>query len=154
MLTESDLTFKKAIEIARSMELARKDCTELNMGRVLLDHTEALVNTISTSKNNSRQKSYCKSHKDDFAEPEVKLAGLFWHCGDQYSHRSCRRLKNSKCYICSAVGHIASKCNTRFKKAHYVDDYEASDSESEGELYGIYTISDKCKEIKDSHSLY
>ena len=37
LLTESNLTFRKAVEIARSMELARKDCTELQTGRVLLD---------------------------------------------------------------------------------------------------------------------
>ena len=53
----------KAIEIARSMELAHKDCTELQMDRVLLDRAEASVNQISTLKKKSSHKSYCKSHK-------------------------------------------------------------------------------------------
>ena len=48
------------------------------------------------------------------------------------------------------MGHIASKCNTRFKKAHHVDDGDVSDSESEGKLHGIYTVTDKSKEIKDT----
>ena len=48
------------------------------------------------------------------------------------------------------MGDFASKCNTRFKKTHQVDDGDASDSESEGELYGIYTVTDKIKEIKDT----
>ena len=47
-------------------------------------------------------------------------------------------------------GHIASKCNTRFKKAHHPDDGDVRDSESEGELYGIYMVTDKSKEIKDT----
>ena len=63
--------------------------------------------------------------------------------------KSCR-LKDSKCHKCSSMGHIASKCNTRFKKAHHVDNGDASDSESEGELYGIYKVTDKGKEIKDT----
>ena len=48
------------------------------------------------------------------------------------------------------MGHIARKCNTRFKKAHRVDDGAASDLELEGELYEIYTVTDKSKEIKDT----
>ena len=57
LLTESDLTFSKAIEIARSMELARKDCTELQTGLVLLDRAEASVNQISTVKKMSSHTS-------------------------------------------------------------------------------------------------
>ena len=60
LLTESDLAFTKAIEIARSMELARKDCTELQTGRVLHDCAEASVNQMSTLKKKSSHKSYCK----------------------------------------------------------------------------------------------
>ena len=52
LLTESDLTFTKAIEIARSMELARKDCAELQTGNVLLDRAKASVNKEITSMNN------------------------------------------------------------------------------------------------------
>ena len=48
------------------------------------------------------------------------------------------------------MGHIASKCNTRFKKAHHLDDGDESDLEPEGELYGIYMVTDKSKEIKDA----
>jgi len=48
------------------------------------------------------------------------------------------------------VGHIASKCNTRFKEAYHVDDGDVSNSESDGELYGIYTVTDKSKEIKET----
>ena len=149
MLTESDLTFTKAIEIARSMELARKDCTELQTGCVLVDLAEASVNQISTLKENLSHKSYCKPRKDDFAEPEMRPAGRCWRCGGKHNQRSCR-FKDNKCYKCSAVGHIASKCNTRFKKTHHIDDGDVSDSESESELYGIYTVTDKSKEIKDT----
>ena len=123
LLTESDLTFTKAIEIARSMELARKDSTELKTGRVLLDRAEVSVNQISTLKKKSSHKSYCKSHKDEFVELEMRPAG---RCGGKHNQKSCR-LKDSKCYKCSAVGHIASKCNTRLKKAHHVDDGDVSD---------------------------
>ena len=44
------------------------------------------MNKISTSKNKSSQKSYCRSHKDEFAEPEVRPAGRCWHCGGKHSH--------------------------------------------------------------------
>ena len=116
LLTESDLTFTKAVEIARSMELARNDCTELQTGRVLVDCAEASVNQISTMTKKLSHKSYCKSHKDEFAEPEMRPAGCCWRFGGKHNQKSCR-FKDSKCYKCSAVGHIASKCNTRCKKS-------------------------------------
>ena len=90
------------------------------------------MNKISTSISKSSQKSYCTSHRDEFVKPEVRPTGRFWRFGGKHSHRSCR-LKDSTCHKCSAVGHIASKYNIRFKKAHHVDDGDASDSESEGE---------------------
>ena len=121
----------------------------MQTGRVLLHRAEASVNKISISKNKSSQISYCKSHKDEFAELEMRPAGRCWRCGGKHCHRLCR-FKDSKCHKCSAVGYIASKCNTRFKKALHVDDGDASDSESDGELYGSYTVTDKSKEIKDT----
>ena len=124
LLTVSDLTFTMAIEIARSMELARKDCTELQTGRVMFDRAETSVNKVSTSKTKSSQKSFSKHRKDEIAEPKVKPARRCWRCGGKHSHRTCR-FKDSKCYTCSTVGHIASQCN-RFKKTHHVNDGDAS----------------------------
>ena len=149
LLTESDLTFTKAIEIARLMELACKDCTELQTGHVLLDRAEASVNTVTTSKNKSSQKFYSKSHKDEIAEPEMKPAGRCWHCGGKHNQKSCR-FKDSKCYKCSAVGHIASKCKTRFKKTYHVEESDESVSESESDLNRLYTVTDKSQVIKDT----
>ena len=149
LLTESDLTFTKAIEIARSMELARKDCTDLQMGRVLLDRAEASVNKVIISKNKSSQKYYSKSHKDEIADPEMNPAGHCWYCGGKHNQTSSR-FKDSECYKCSAVGHIASKCKTRFKKTHHVEESDERVSESESELNGIYPDTDKSQEINDT----
>ena len=79
----------------------------------------------------------------------MRPAGPCWCCGDKHNQKSYR-FKDSKCYKCSNVGHIASKCSSRFKKTHYVENCDASVSEADGELYGIYIVTDKNKEIKDT----
>jgi len=129
------------------MELARKGCTELQTGRVTYYGAETSVKKVSTSKNMSSQKSYSKSHIDQFVEPDVKPAGRCSRIGGKHSHRSCQ-FKDSKCHKCSTVGHIACQCNSRFKKIRHVDDGVASESDSEGELHGICTVTDESKEVK------
>ena len=80
---------------------------------------------------------------------EVKPAGCWWRCGCKHNNKSFQ-LKDSKRLEYSAVGHIGSKCNIRFKKKYHVDDRDANVSESEGELQGIYTVTDKSKEINET----
>ena len=47
------------------------------------------MNQINTLKKMSSNKSYCLSHKDEFAEPEVRPVGRSWRYRGKHNQKSC-----------------------------------------------------------------
>ncbi|MDD9817031.1 MAG: reverse transcriptase domain-containing protein, partial [Gammaproteobacteria bacterium] len=88
LLSEPDLTLKRAIEVAQSMEAAERNTQQLKGG-------EASVNSIESATVSDRKGEEC------------------YRCGRRnHSYRECR-FKDAECHNCGRKGHIARMCRSK-----------------------------------------
>ncbi|XP_063049093.1 uncharacterized protein K02A2.6-like [Engraulis encrasicolus] len=132
LLSEPDLTFEKAFEMAVASETASKNVQDLHAKAPLA------CNSVKTEG---------KERKGDWKKKEC------YRChGKQHSAAECK-FKEAKCHACGKVGHIAKACRNKNKgssrtdekkpireerrarpqKAHKVREREKDDSSSEQE---------------------
>ena len=90
LLQETDLTYKKALEIAQAMEVAARDINDLQKQ---FPHT-ATVQRLQTQK-----------HK----------VLVCYRCGNNHLATSCR-FQQAECRNCGKVGHIAKVCRSKIQK--------------------------------------
>lgn len=128
LLTEADLTFKRALEIAVSMETAAKDALELQ------DAKAETVNQLATTRGAAREKQSDQER--------------CYRCGGYHLSSQCR-FKSEQCRKCGKTGHIQRVCRSAKAKidtkvnrrVHNVDLTEMSDSESEDALASLQLYS-------------
>ena len=100
LLSEDDLTFKKAQELAQAMELATKDIKESQGGATL------------------QSKPVLKLQGHGGATATSKGLKSSWschRCGGKHLASSCR-FRSEKCRACGKMGHIAKMCRTKKKE--------------------------------------
>ena len=95
LLAEPGLTFKKAMEIAQTAEMAARNAKQLQ-------------NTLpSGTAGNSVQAVTAKQHRrPPTTEPNLQTCS---RCGNHHSPTDCR-FKTAICNFCHKKGHIAKKC--------------------------------------------
>ena len=97
LLTEADLTIKRALEIALGMESADKSARDLKHGGS--DSTPRPVEDVhSTSRTSST----------DQESPKPKRCH---RCGRRHDASTCK-FKDARCHKCGKVGHISPVCRT------------------------------------------
>lgn len=121
LLSEPDLTFKKASSIALTMEAATKDAMELRSSQ-----TSSVNKINSNSSNKSQPKASVLQKKPCF------------RCGKNSHHPSKCFALNSKCNICNFKGHYAKMCKSKkFKKNKPTHKIEASNADNEVNFYAF-----------------
>ena len=127
LLNTEDLTFEKACNIAKTMEMADRNTQEFHPS----SSTTIQVNKLTEQGKENIDRKYTEQ--------------LSCHrCGGSHSGQSCK-FKSAKCYKCSKVGHLASVCRSkddrkkgRVQKVH-VSESGNDDCENDDEL-GIYSL--------------
>ena len=136
LLTERSLTFAKALEIAQAMEAAAEGIEDLS-GHI--------TNKLCAMKH----------HRTTAAKPRSTISDrLCYRCGGPHTDSICK-FKDSKCYKCQKIGHIAKVCRSTHTakvqpknkhKAHVLD--ENNVTEQSCLLYSMYsTPAPLCKNL-------
>ena len=135
LLTERDLTFQKAFEMAQSMELAIKE------------DFRNVSSPVDESVNKVGKFNSLKQLPDD--------RGVCFRCGQRHLPSSCR-FKTVQCYKCQKRGHLAKMCSSQKREppsTSYVEDVSQLVNTNDDALQvhngdemvdlGLYTISSK-----------
>ena len=93
LLSEGELAFKKAFEIALSLEMAAQHKADMHLIPSTLVNSSASVGKVSFSKK----------------QPHKNGPNECYRCGKDHNPSKCR-LKDSTCYYCKKKGHIIAKC--------------------------------------------
>uniref|UniRef100_A0A1A8C840 ribonuclease H n=1 Tax=Nothobranchius kadleci TaxID=1051664 RepID=A0A1A8C840_NOTKA len=162
LLTEQDLTFAKACELALSMEMASKNTMEFasNLkGHSTVNKIDKKRETKSAWQTNPAGSGWKSRVKSEHSIPQRTTHQPCYRCGgNNHAAQGCR-FKTETCRKCSRVGHIARMCKTKkwLGNTQYVAETsspkDTARSEAEEELfmntvYSTYTVGKGEKDIK------
>ena len=116
LITETDLTFKRACGRAVQLEMSEKDVWEMHRPHSFGAEVDS-VNKISCSRRSSANFAVTKSEQEKNKKPEqVKLC---FRCGQKHSPATCK-VKDVKCFGCGPLGHILKVCKRRPRETHQI----------------------------------
>ncbi|CAC5408776.1 unnamed protein product [Mytilus coruscus] len=127
MQLDSELTLKKATDMARQSETVKKQQAIMRC-----DNPNSNVDAVKSKFNKTK---FVKKQKQPFHSKQKGCQ----RCGNRQFHpREKCQAKGAKCYKCSNIGHFAKSCRTG-KTVESVNVY----SDSEGFLGTINTVGDR-----------
>lgn len=113
LLSEADLTFKQALQIAMGMELAEKNVADIQQEISKQSAPAQPVHKIQPQKqqqgNDESQRQ--SRHMANQSWKSCRGSGCF-RCGGNHEPNTCR-WRNEVCHRCSKRGHIARKCQQK-----------------------------------------
>ena len=137
LLSEGELTFKKAFEIALSLETTAQHMADMHLTPSTLATTSASVKKLSFSKK----------------QPLKSGSNECYRCGKDHPSSKCR-FKDSTCYYCKKKGHIAAKCLKKARKSENsanpsssqqrkqrVHALDAEGADEEQDIYPLFAVS-------------
>ncbi|KAI4880495.1 hypothetical protein NFI96_000640, partial [Prochilodus magdalenae] len=101
----ADLTLEKAIDIARSYELAQAQLREM-VGK---EHSSEAVHTISRKAENRRPTIYRKAKPRELTSANTECG----RCGGQHGVKDACPAKGKQCLKCKKLNHFAKMCKTK-----------------------------------------
>ncbi|XP_052767906.1 uncharacterized protein K02A2.6-like [Mya arenaria] len=132
LLSEDNLTFDKACQIATAMEMAERD-TAYFQPQGASGVVASEVNILHRGKSAKQQKG--SKQAQQWKKGSSKRC---FRCGDEHDPEKCR-FKGSKCYKCKRKGHIAKRCpSIKERQTRYLGEETSSD---ESDLNSIYQSS-------------
>ena len=105
LLTETELTFTKAVTIAQGVELAEKGSKQIQSSAA-----KDLPNDIHKFSHVTNSKNFSQKHKDVIKDKPP--TGTCYRCGGKHNQSTCR-FKSEVCHFCNKRGHIAKVCKGR-----------------------------------------
>ena len=111
LLTEKQLTFSRAVEIAVAREAADKDVREFGQKSNANNREVHSVKTTNKSYSFPKKKSNLGGReKEKVKKPEKPCQG----CGKGHWKSDCP-FKDAECYLCKRTGHISKMCYSKNK---------------------------------------
>ena len=105
LLTESDLTFQKAVNIATAREIADKDVKEMGGNG---DINVVLTRSHPSKVTNANKSNETAASKSGSPQPCLGCGQLHWRSDCSY--------KNAEGFECKAKGHIRAMCQKKRKR--------------------------------------
>jgi len=137
LLAESQLEFKKAMELATAMEIANRNTRDLSAGNLTEKPEESQVHRVTQDPP--------KQPPRDLKRPTKEC----YRCGGQFHDPDKCRYKDEECYKCRKKGHKASQClgkrkpefrkSGKFGNTHHLEATDES-GEEECEEYTMFHI--------------
>ena len=105
LLTESDLTFTKAVTVAQAVELAEKDAQKIQSS---VDKDPREVHKFSTT--NTKLPGAVKNK--DNSSSDKSTSTHCYRCGGKHNQQTCQ-FKSETCHFCNKCGHNAKVCKSK-----------------------------------------
>ena len=119
LLTEKDLMFERAVEVAIAREAAARDVLEFgqnnNSNKPSIDDVHAVKAKNYLNANDKRSGSKSKSQKGGKSKGKEKPRKPCSGCGASHWKADCPFL-NAECHSCKHTGHIAKVCFNKDKQ--------------------------------------
>lgn len=141
LLSEGELTFKKAFEIALSLETTAQHMADLQSTPSTSAMASASVKKVSSSKK----------------QPPKSESDQCYRCGKDHHPSKCR-FKDATCHYCKKKGHIVANCQKKARKSSekfsnptssqqgkqkvHVLDTEEPDEEQD--IYPLFAVNPSC----------
>ena len=137
LLAEKDLTFKKAVELAKVIEAADKSTKEMKV--------EASTVAVHAG---SKPRS-----KPSYSGPRQRQGAGCHQCGDpSHSGDSCK-VKDYTCHHCHKKGHLARVCHSRKSQGQNQQQAPRTSYRSHGRTYQV-EVEDESPQDLESASLF
>ena len=137
LLSEENLTFKKAYDIASSMETTAQHMADLQSAPSTLSSTSASVKKVSSSPL-PRSKGESKE---------------CYRCGKNHHLSKCR-FKEATCHYCKKKGHIIAKCPKKSKKSSETAKPNSNHNPKQGKPAIHVLDTEEEREDKDIYPLF
>ena len=139
LLSEAQLTFKKAYEISSAMEAAAQHMQDLQMKTG--NPSPAQVNYV--------RPAYSKqSRGSGESKPSSSPADECHRCGKLHNPEHCR-FKTAKCHYCKKVGHIKSMCRKKAQKKPQGKPQTSSNTKNNMSTPRVHALEVKGEETDD-----
>ena len=135
LLSETTLTFKKAVEIATSMEIAAKNAEDLQMTQ---QNSTSTVNKMDQVTQKSRYQP--SSQQNDC-----------YRCGGRHAAQDCF-FRDSECHKCGKLGHISRRC--RSKGGHRPAPSQRNETKRGGTANFLQESSEQEQEPEEEYDMY
>ncbi|XP_038063231.1 uncharacterized protein K02A2.6-like [Patiria miniata] len=141
LLTKDGLTFKAAVDLAKTLETAVKDLREFK------NSPNADTVSVHALHRNAKQ-PYKQPYKPSFKQPPPQTRAKpqqggksCSRCGRDPSHQSCPA-SGQKCNYCQKLGHFSVVCRAKPKKLHTVqhDPTDSDDGDTETNDFFVGTV--------------
>ena len=150
LLTETDLTFKKACEMCVTMATAARDVKQFQPGTQVHRlqpstpfKTDKRFVANAGARNKTTGSNGCGNGASFSAKKEC------WRCGGRHDHHVCN-YRNVKCHKCDKIGHLQRKCKMyKNAKAHRigVDDQSGTAESVSDEVFTVFSIGNSSKAV-------
>ena len=123
LLTEKDLKYDKAVELAMSLKPANKDAARMNLW--------SKADSVNYVTHNNKKKRYDSPSKGVRGKEASSNNEPCACCGRSNHNTSKCRYKNYKCNICNEVGHLKSVCKSQGNnKVNKISKYNNSNNKA------------------------
>jgi hypothetical protein len=145
LLAEKNLTYEKALEIARAVEVVEQGARDLRKlpqngsGQVLCHYTTSGGQTKKEDANTSKERGASGSKSTSC-----------YRCGNENHLAPACKFKETVCHYCKKKGHLARVCKAKkreSKEKPHRSHFLSSTSEEEGtDSYSMYTVWNRQKD--------